>query len=373
MQANNNAWYLIETVDRIDSPALVVYRDRVKKNITQLINSINDPQRLRPHVKTSKASEPALLLLNAGIKKFKCATIAEAELLAQLQAPDVMLAYQPVGPKVQRLISLIKTYPATAFSCLTDNRTAAHDISQQAAQTGVCINVYIDLNVGMNRTGILPDESAVALYELCASLPGTKPVGLHVYDGHITDTDFNLRTEKCNAAFAPVAVLKKALLEKGFDQIGIVAGGSATFPIHAKRNDVQCSPGTFIYWDAGYARLLPEQPFEPAAVVITRIVSLPDSKTVCTDLGHKAIASESGFEKRIRFLNSPELHIIAHSEEHLVLQADENHNYKIGDVLYGVPYHICPTCALYERALVIEERKVTGEWKTVARNRKLSV
>jgi len=209
------------------------------------------------------------------------------------------------------------------------------------------------------------------LYEFCAALPNIKIVGLHVYDGHINDTDFETRQQRCNAAFEPIEQLRDDLIKKGFDAPVIVAGGSATFPIHAARKNVECSPGTFIYWDAGYQQLLPELPFQPAALVVTRIISLPNSKTICADLGHKAIASENVLSKRVVFLNAPELKPVAHSEEHLVLEAPESHEYKIGDVLYGLPYHICPTCALYERASVVENKNITAEWRMMARARKL--
>jgi D-serine deaminase-like pyridoxal phosphate-dependent protein len=266
---------------------------------------------------------------------------------------------------------LIKSYPDTLFSCLVDNSAAAQYLSDQAQQAQVVIAVYVDLNVGMNRTGVLPDDRALALYMFCAALPGITPVGWHVYDGHITDTDLAVRTEKCNAAFAPVGRLCEALVEKGFATPVVVAGGSATFPIHAKRQGVECSPGTFIYWDAGYEQLLPEQPFLPAALVLTRIISLPGGKRICTDLGHKSVASENMLSRRVRFINAPELNVISQSEEHLVLEGGENHPYRIGDVLYGLPYHICPTCALYERAFVVEDKTATTAWKIIARDRKL--
>lgn len=369
--SRNEAWYVIRNMEQIDSPALVVYIDRVAKNIELALAMIDDRQRLRPHVKTHKTAEAALLLLDAGIKKFKCATIAEAEMLALIKAPDVLLAYQPIGPKALRFISLQKNYPHTKFSCLVDNSLAAQYLSEMAFNAGIKVGVYIDLNAGMNRTGIMPDESAVQLYALCAELPGIQPIGLHIYDGHITDSDIKLREEKCDAAFAPVAYVKEALIKKGFPEPVIIAGGSATFPIHAKRKNRECSPGTFIYWDAGYGLLLPEQHFLPAALVVTRIISLPDKKTICTDLGHKAIASENVLNKRVLFLNAPELKFIAHSEEHLLLEAEENHHYKTGDLLYGIPFHICPTCALYERALIVKDKNITKEWKIVARDRKL--
>ncbi len=144
---------------------------------------------LRPHVKTNKIAEVCRLMLDAGITKFKCATIAEAEMLAQVQAPDVMLAYQPIGPKAQRFINLIKTYPATHFSCLIDNREVATDLSAAAAAHQLTIDVYIDLNVGMNRTGIVPGDDAFALFQQALALRAINPVGLHAYDGQIKAVD----------------------------------------------------------------------------------------------------------------------------------------------------------------------------------------
>src|SRR5258707_6078385 len=99
-------WYTIKNIDGIDSPALIVYPDRVAENISTLKKMIDDVQRLRPHVKTHKTKEATLLMMQAGINKFKCATIAEAEMLAMVNAPDILLAYQPVGPKLERFMAL---------------------------------------------------------------------------------------------------------------------------------------------------------------------------------------------------------------------------------------------------------------------------
>ncbi|HKZ66903.1 MAG TPA: D-TA family PLP-dependent enzyme, partial [Chitinophagaceae bacterium] len=353
-------WYRINNIDEIDSPALVIYPDRVKKNIALLKSMINDADRLRPHVKTNKAKEACLLLLEAGISKFKCATIAEAEMLGQVKAPDVLLAYQPIGPKVQRFISLIKHYRATKFSCLVDNISSAQEIAKEAINAGIEIPVYVDLNVGMNRTGIIPGQKALELYMQCSQIKGIIPVGLHVYDGHITDPEFDIREKRCNEAFEPVDQLRKELTQKGFSEPVIVAGGTPSFPVHAKREKIQCSPGTFIYWDAGYVQKYKEQSFLPAALVISRIISLPNETTICADLGHKSVASENPLNNRVHLINAPELIVIGQSEEHLVLQTNKDHHYKRGDVLYGMPVHICPTCALYERALIAEDGEVTG-------------
>lgn len=366
-------WYTISNIDAIDSPALVIYPDRVKKNIELLVSMIDDVSRLRPHVKTHKTKEAAMMQKEAGIKKFKCATIAEAEMLGSIKAPDVLLAYQPIGPKADRLITLIKKFTDTRFSCLVDDAEAAKAIATKALEIKIVIPVYIDLNIGMNRTGIVPDQKAVDLYKLCSSLKGISPVGLHAYDGHIHDKDFEVRKQKCDAAFALVEKVKEQIKKISLPEPIIVAGGSPTFPIHAKRKNIECSPGTFIYWDAGYQQGLAEQAFLPAALVISRIISHPAENILCTDLGHKSIAAEKDLDHRVKFLNAEEVKFIGQSEEHLVVQTDEAHQYKTGDVLYGLPFHICPTCALYERALIAEDGKISGEWKIIARDRKINV
>jgi D-threonine aldolase len=365
-------WYNIDNINEIDSPALVIYVDRVKENIATAIKMVGNVVKLRPHVKTHKCMEVAQLMMDAGISKFKCATIAEAEMLGICKAKDVLLAYQPTGPKLLRFVKLIKHFPETQFSCLTDNEMAANEMDRIFSNAGLCVPVYIDLNIGQNRTGIEP-EKAIDLYLACSQMKGIKPIGLHAYDGHLRDKDFAVRKENCDACFEKVLWVKKALIEKGMREPIVVAGGSPSFSIHCKREDIECSPGTFIFWDKGYSELCPEQNFLTAALVISRVISFPTENTICVDLGHKSIAAENDISRRVYFLNAPELKALGQSEEHLVLEIEENHNYKIGDLLYGLPIHICPTVALYERAIIINNHIAVGEWKIVARVRRISI
>src|SRR5947209_19989211 len=95
--------HILRDPSGVFSPGLLFYRDVIRQNIDRLIARVGDPRRLRPHVKTHKTREIAQMQLQAGITKHKCATIAEAEMLAQVGAPDVLIAYNLVGPNCARL------------------------------------------------------------------------------------------------------------------------------------------------------------------------------------------------------------------------------------------------------------------------------
>ncbi len=373
MLKKEQPWYEIEDIDQLDSPALVIYPDRVKQNIQTLINGIDDVNRLRPHIKTHKSQSVTNLMIAAGINNFKCATIAEAELLGMCGAADVLLAYQPFGPKLARFVALIRKYTNTKYACLVDNLASAQQMDGLARQRQLILPVYIDLNVGMDRTGIKPNHTALQLYESISKLDNLILLGLHAYDGHIYDANLAKRTIQCTEIYASVAQFKAALEAKGFSNISLIMGGSPSFPIYSKLKDVACSPGTFVFWDKFYVDTLPEQNFLPAALVVTRVMSMPGEDKICLDLGHKSIAAENEISNRVQFLNAPGLEIIGQSEEHMVVKVGKNHCYKIGDVFYGLPFHVCPTCALYSKANLVVDGKLTGTWDITARERIIDI
>lgn len=362
-------WYEIDAIDQMDSPALVVYPKRILRNIEWAVQMAGDPDLLRPHVKTNKIAEVCRMMQDAGITRFKCATIAEAEMLAILGAQDVLLAYQPVGPKIRRLLNVIKAYPATRFSCTVDSEENVRLLSASCRMQKVILDVYIDLNVGMNRTGITA-EKAPALIEVLLKMDNLRVVGLHAYDGHIHDEDIQVRRTAGDSAFDSAEKVYQEMTPVFSQPLTIVMGGSPTFPVHLNRSHCEYSPGTFVFWDWGYAHTVPDLPFEYAALLVTRIISILDKQHICLDLGHKSVAAEMPLP-RVHFLNAPEVMAVSQSEEHLVALVPDSSVYTVGEVLYGVPVHICPTVALYEKAFVIEDHVCTGSWNVVARNRSI--
>lgn len=367
----NKEWYAIYNADTIDTPALLLYKDRIAQNILSATKQVKNVGLLRPHVKTNKSADVCSMMMDAGVTKFKCATIAETEMLGEIGAPDVLFAYQPVGPKIGRFIGLIRRFPRTQFSCLIDNQKSAAEIAAVCRTAGVSVSVCIDINVGQNRTGILP-EKAFALHESVHAISGMTVTGLHAYDGHITDLDIEKRKEECDKFFSGVVELQKMISEKFKRELTVIAGGSPTFQIHARRGVAECSPGTFVFWDWSYKHAYPEQPFDYAALIATRIVSIVSDTRMCIDLGHKSIGSENPLP-RVHFLNAPDAVPVSHSEEHMVLTVPDTSKYVPGDLLYGVPVHICPSVSMYERAAVVHDHFISGEWKITARDKKISI
>ncbi|MHB8523820.1 MAG: D-TA family PLP-dependent enzyme [Limisphaerales bacterium] len=365
-------WYSICNPDEVASPALLVYPDRVEENLRRMIAIAGDVARLRPHMKTHKLPEVIRLQTARGITKFKCATIAEAEMVAGCGVPDVLLAYPPIGPNARRLVQLVKTFSQTRFSAVADDADAIRFLAKACAEANATVELLLDIDCGQHRSGVLPGPRAAELYRLMAALPGLRAGGLHVYDGHIHDLDLATRTANCERAFAPVTALRQELERAGLPVPRVVAGGTPTFPIHARREAVECSPGTCVLWDHGYVTKLPDLDFLAAALVLTRVVSKPERNRLCLDLGHKAIASENP-HPRVHFLNLPGATAVGHSEEHLVIETPRAAEFVVGDCLYGVPWHICPTVALHAEAVVIENARAVRRWRIVARDRQLTI
>jgi D-serine deaminase-like pyridoxal phosphate-dependent protein len=368
-----SSWYEVSNIADVPSPSLLVYADRVEENLRRMVQMVGgDPARLRPHMKTHKMPEVIKMHLAQGIKKFKSATIAEAEMTAEAGATEVLLAYPPVGPNVARFIALTRMFPNTKFSAVTDSEDATRALSSAAESAGIRIETYIDLDCGMHRTGIAPDDQALQLYKLIVSLPGLTPGGVHAYDGHIHDRELATRQQAVEAAFAIVEAFRDKLIAQGLPMPHYIASGTPTFGIHAKRGSYECSPGTCVLWDWGYGTKHPDLDFLHATLVLTRVISKPTEGRITCDLGHKAIAAENP-HPRVHFLNLPDAKAVMHSEEHLVLETPRASEFKIGDVLYGVPWHICPTVALHSYANVVRDGRATEKWKVAGRERVITV
>ena len=130
-----------------------------------MIDIAGSVDQLRPHVKTHKMSEIIKLQMKHGIYKFKCATISETEMVARCGAPDILLAIQPVGPNIGRFFKLKQEFKNSKISCIADNEEVIIQLSDMARKTGLETHVWLDINNGMNRTGVTPGEKAARLFQ----------------------------------------------------------------------------------------------------------------------------------------------------------------------------------------------------------------
>ena len=168
-------WHRLANPDETPSPALLIYPDRVEENIRRMIAMAGTADRLRPHVKTHKLGEIVQLQLKAGITRFKCATIVEAEMLAQAGARDVLLANQLVGPNAGRLAKLAGWFREVRFSTIADDAEAVGNLASAGQEAGITLPVLLDLDGGMGRTGIPLGQAAVTLYKLCLLYTSPSP------------------------------------------------------------------------------------------------------------------------------------------------------------------------------------------------------
>jgi len=371
-----NPQYAIADTSALFSPGLVFYKDLIRHNISEAVRIAGSTGRLRPHVKTHKTREIVRMQMEAGIKKHKCATLAEAEMLAQCDVPDIFLAYNMVGPNCGRLTKLMKAYPNSRFSVTVDHPAGAKVLSAAMAAAGEEAEVVIDLDVGQHRTGVPPGPEAVSLYEMIGQLPGLKPGGLQVYDGHNHQESLAERQAAVQKLLGPVLDLRLQLAKRGFQLPRMIVGGTPTFPVYAKLDlpGIECSPGTCVLNDHGYGtRFSDLAGFIPAALVLTRVVSRPTPTRVTMDLGTKAVASDPPAGKRCVLLDVPDHEPILQNEEHFVIETPAAERFRPGDEIYAMPTHICPTCALHRQAYVVESGILTEAWDIVARDRVLTI
>lgn len=365
-----------DDVREAPSPSLIIFRPLVRANLEAMIKLAGSPDRLRPHMKTHKMPDAIRMAEGLGIRKHKAATIAEAEMAARVGAGDVLLAFPLVGPNVGRFVELVRSYPDTTFRALADDADAARALSDAAAAAGIRVPTLLDLDVGMGRTGVLPGSKAEAVYEAIASAPGLIADGIHAYDGHTREVDPEARARFVReTVHQPTFALRERLIARGLPVPRLIFGGTPSFPIHARlgaeRDDVESSPGTCVLHDIGYGRTFPDLPFTPAALLLTRVVSRPREGFLTLDVGHKAVAADP-VGKRLVLIGLEDAEPVGHSEEHYVVRTDRASEFPPGTPFLAIPVHICPTCALHQRALVVDDGRIVGEWPIPARDRFLA-
>ena len=248
-KSTNNNWYKVLNEEELVSPSLIVYPLRIRKNIESMIEISGGVGRLWPHIKTHKMPEIINLQKEYGIVRFKCATISEVNLLIKCKVDQILFAMQPSKGKFLKLLELQKIYPNITFSTLVDNIKSLEMFSIICFEKKQKMRLWLDINNGMNRTGIKPGDEAMDLFLSILNDDFLSAMGLHIYDGHIRPININERKDKCDISFKSVSELIKKIELNNVIVKNIIAGGSPTLLPHSQRERVLLSPGTTLLWD----------------------------------------------------------------------------------------------------------------------------
>jgi len=344
------------------TPALLIDRDRVQHNIAATLRLLGDnANRWRPHVKTAKLGYVMRMLADAGVRQFKCATSLELNVACQAGAEDVLVAYPLVGANAARVQQIAEQYPSTAISVLVESEL------QVAQWCGTSVSVFIDVNPGMNRTGMSQDQTdAILLLTQLIVSSGLRFRGLHYYDGHLSKYSFAERCAHAHRGYDRLMLVVNTLVRAGIDVPEVITAGTPAFPCSLSFPRFsngpfvhRVSPGTVVYCDmTSLAQLPPEYGYLPAAVIMTRVVSHPASGMITCDAGHKTVSADAGVPTCVA-LGKPALQPLAPSEEHLPMSVPDNFAVPaIGDVLFLLPRHICPSVNNFDHAVIISDGKL---------------
>ncbi|MDR2376071.1 MAG: alanine racemase, partial [Treponema sp.] len=256
--------YHLAGEEGIESPALIYYRDIIEENLEKTIRLAGGVDRLWPHVKTHKMEALVRMQARRGIRRFKCATIAEAEMCARAGGEHILLSYPLVGPNIGRFIRLGEIYGEALFYAIGDDREQLARLAEAARMAGREIPVLIDVNLGMNRTGSALEELEALCLD-CAALEGLRLMGFHAYDGHFSIPLREERERAVEGVMLRLGKITETLKARGLDLPLLVAGGTPTFPCHARGKTGYFSPGTCFVQDWGYASKYPDLDFVPGA------------------------------------------------------------------------------------------------------------
>jgi len=342
-----------DVLARLQTPALVIDLERVRANVARMLVLVGGPERWRPHVKTTKLPVVWRELARAGLTRFKCATTREARVLARtlvdegVRGADVCVAYPLRGAGLAALGELARERPEVALSVLSED--AALDVPAE-------LGVFVDVNVGMDRTGVPADDAETVL--AIARRAGERFRGLHGYEGHLHDGAPESRRAAAFACYDRLRELVSLLHESGLGVGEVVTSGTPGFqaalaypPFLASAFAHTVSPGTVVFHDRRSEEQNGDLGLVPAATVVSRVVSLPTDGIATCDAGSKSLAAEAGDPCAV-VVGRPDLVARPPSEEHLPLRIVDGPAPRRGDALTLVPRHVCPTVNLAAQALV---------------------
>lgn len=363
--------YRVPDLEQVLTPAIVIYPALIASNIERTLALLNgDPDRWRVHMKTAKLGYTVHMLIEQGVRNFKCSTTLELTTACDAGAADVLLAYPIMGANARRVREIAHQFPRTKISVLAEND---HQVAQWRESS---VGVFVDINPGMNRTGIevsQPDRICSLIRQIQGA--GLAFRGLHYYDGQYGGLEEPERTTAAHAGYDQLLEVVRTIERHGLNIPELITAGTPTFPaslsypVFRDRLIHRISPGTIVYGDATCLAQLPASyGYAPAALVLTRVVSHPHDGIITCDAGHKTVSADAGVPTCVVVGHSG-MSPLCPSEEHLPIRITDEPSTPVGESLYLLPRHICPTVNNFDSALLVRGGRLAAVEKVSARGR----
>ncbi|MGH9795128.1 MAG: alanine racemase [Candidatus Acidiferrales bacterium] len=352
------------------TPALLIDLDAVDHNISTTIRLLgNDPARWRPHVKTSKLEAAMRRLVAHGVTQAKCATTLELHTMLRAGITDALIAFSVTDVAAARVRSLAAEFPHARVSALAERPT------QIQLWEGSRVGLFLDVNSGMNRTGMPAEPLRVVRLAREIAERGIEFRGLHFYEGHLTQDSLGQRTRAAHAAYDKLMDIVASFEHAKLAVPEVITSGTPALPCalaykgFAGRGFLhRVSPGTIVYGDVRSAEQLPrEWDLRRAVSVLSTVVSRPGDDIVTCDAGHKAVSADAGVPT-CAVLGRDGLTPEHPSEEHLPIRVARGARApEPGELLRLIPKHVCPTVNNFDHAVILRNGAVAAIEPVTAR------
>lgn len=341
----------------METPYLLIDNDKLTANIHRMSAiAKQNGVHLRPHVKTHKIPQVATMQLAQGATGITVAKVSEAEVMKEHGMTDIFIAYPlVVTSKIERALNLARDIELTVG---VDSFVGARTLSSVASHRKQTLNVRMEVDTGLHRTGIA-SKDALSLAQEISRLEGLQLTGIYTYRGALLNGKPTIDTQAAGVEEGMLMVeMAQQLQANGIDVQEISVGSTPTAPHVAEIQGVtEIRPGTYVFGDVMQAAFGAMNVDECAAFVVVTVVSRPSPDLIVVDGGSKTFATDvqlnaaplylEGFG---RVLSHPEAVFERMTEEHGMIRILPETNIDIGDELHILPNHICSTVNLHNFA-----------------------